>query len=141
MNTFFRICIMICILLIVFNLTWSIVRGWQVFEGMSEEEASNLDTQDWFLTFTGLDSGMAGLWLLVTGVGLAASGFMAWATHSTTPIGIFVFADIFWTSYNGTVNIINIGNWATDTGFILIVTIGMAVLFIAAIIGMLTGSG
>ena len=83
---------------------------------------------------------MLSLWGLVTGLGVAAGLVIGKLTGSTAPIGIFIFSDAFWTSYNATLHILTIGNYLPDS-FILLATVGVTFLFIAAVIGMLTGSG
>lgn len=139
LNSFFRICIFICLLLIIFNLTWAFVHSLGAFP-IGEEGTGSARTSSAIEIFTGLSDGMLGLWGLVTGVGLALSGFASWVTKSTTPIGLFIFADVFWVSYNGTIQIINIGNYMPGN-FMLLATVGITFLFIAAVVGMLTGSG
>lgn len=139
LNSFFRICIFICLLLIVFNLTWAFVHSLRVFP-IGEEGISSGRTSGVIEIFTGLSGGMLGLWELVSILGLAGAGAISWAIKSATPIGLFIFADVFWVSYNGTIQIMNIGNYM-PAEFLLIATVGITFLFIAAVVGMLTGSG
>jgi len=139
LNSFFRICVYICLLLIVFNLTWAFVHSLGAFP-IGEEGTSSERTSSVIEIFTGLSGGMLGLWGLVTGLGIVGAIGIGALMHSTTPVGLFIFADVFWVSYNGTLQIMNIGNYM-PAEFLLIATVGITFLFIAAVVGMLTGSG
>ena len=80
------------------------------------------------------------MWALVlTGAG-AVGILVAWLTHSTAIIGVFIFSAAFWSSYVNTLGILNIGNFV-DSNFILIGTTVMIMIFIGAVAGMLSGSG
>lgn len=141
MNTFFRIAVYLCFALIIFNVAFGFVVGLNVFPIEGEMGQDIEKTPDALSALTGLtDPGMTSLWLLVVGMGTAAGVIISIFTHSVIPIGIAVFGDVFWTSWMRTNNVINLGGYLPGD-FILIFTVGMLFLFIAATIGMLTGSG
>jgi len=79
------------------------------------------------------------LWAIVIG-GIAAGLVAGWITHSIVPAGVFVFAGVFWASFINTHSILSYGNFI-PTEFLTIITIVLVFVFIAAAVGMLTGSG
>ena len=143
MKSMYQMCFYFCLILVLVNLGWGFLRG---IDGMWTASASDqnvLDgTNDQSLIheLTGLDSGGTNLWLMITSVGAASAVAFSWMVHSLTPLGLYLFGVAFWTSYNGTLTIINMNGWIPGD-FVLIVTVTMAFLFIGAIIGMITGSG
>lgn len=68
---------------------------------------------------------------------------LAIATHSTNIIGVYLFSVTFWATYLNLLDILRINNFLTGTiwGLVLIGTACVILLFIAAVIGMLSGSG
>jgi len=139
----FQMCFYICLLLVLVNLGWGFLRGMDDLWTASASDQNVLDEntdQGLIHELTGLDSGGTDLWLMITTVGGAAALAFSWMVHSLTPLGLYLFGVAFWTSYNGTMTIINMNSWLPGD-FILIVTVVMAFLFIGAIIGMITGSG
>ena len=143
MKSMYQMCFYFCLILVLVNLGWGFLRG---IDGMWTASASDqnvLDgTNDQGLIheLTGLDSGGTNIWLMITSVGATAAVAFSWMVHSLTPLGLYLFGVAFWTSYNGTLTIINMNGWIPGD-FVLIVTVTMAFLFIGAIIGMITGSG
>lgn len=143
MKSMFQMCFYICLLLVLVNLGWGFLRGMDDLWTASASDQNVLDEntdQGLIHELTGLDSGGTDLWLMITTVGGAAALAFSWMVHSLTPLGLYLFGVAFWTSYNGTMTIINMNSWLPGD-FILIVTVVMAFLFIGAIIGMITGSG
>jgi len=143
MKSMFQMCFYICLLLVLVNLGWGFLRGMDDLWTASASDQNVLDEntdQGLIHELTGLDSGGTDLWLMITTVGGAAALAFSWMVHSLTPLGLYLFGVAFWTSYNGTMTIINMNSWLPGD-FILIITVCMAFLFIGAIIGMITGSG
>lgn len=141
MNTFFRIAVYLCFALIIFNVVISFVSGLNVFPIEGEAGQDIDETQDALSALTGLaDPDMNSLWLLITGASIIVAGAVSWLTRSIVPIGIVIFSDVFWTSWIKANSVINTGGYLPGE-FILIFTICMVFLFIAAVVGMLTGSG
>ena len=136
-------CFYICVLLIVINLGWGFLRGADDLWTASASDKNVLEgTDDHSLIqeLTGLDSSGTDMWLMITTIGGAAALAFSWMVHSLTPLGLYLFGVAFWTSYNGTISILNMNGWLPGE-FILIGTVCMAFLFIGSIIGMITGSG
>jgi len=92
---------------------------------------------------TGLgDPNMNNIWLTVTTLGGIAAIGLVWISHSIVPIGLFLFSTIFWTSYIRAWSVINYGSVLTDVPeFTILFTVAILFVFIAAIIGILTGGG
>jgi len=133
MNTFFRVCVFFCIMLIVFNLTWNFIYSLQAFQTTETMEFEK-DPHSIFKMLTSV-GGMAGV-LAIISVG-AVTTFI---TRSPVFIGITLFGLVFWSCYLSTLNIIRIGNYL-PVEFELIITTGVLFIFVGAVIGMLSGSG
>lgn len=139
MNTFFRTCLFLCIGLIIFTLGLNFVNGLGVFP--TEIEAgvgSGSDTSSYFSAFAEKDTSY--IWGLVIGGGVIAGGLISVLTRSIVPVGISIYATVFWTSYLRALGVLNIGNYI-PADFLLMFTVGIVFLFIGSIVGMLTGSG
>jgi len=152
LTTFFQICIYITVTMVIFTLVVNFVSGLGVFPieveaGFQEGENSS----DTFSGITNLDDttgseGIESLWNLVlgAGAGLGVGLFLGWAMHSTSLIGVSLFAGIFWSSYINALSILTSLarlNTLSDYGFIAIGTVGMLFIFSGAVAGMLSGSG
>ena len=125
--------------MLLFSLCVSFIHGLGVFP-VADNPGLETTSDNVLSQLTLLDGDMSALWLsLVTIGGVTALG-LAYLTHSVTPIGIHLFGTVFWTAYIRTSSILNTGGYI-PADFLLIATVGMIFIFIAAIIGMLTGSG
>ena len=142
MNTFFQIAVKFAFLAILFNIGFSFIQGIGAFP-LAESDSigiNDVDNSNVLSKLTGLSDGMEDIWALFLVAGAAASIFLSWVTHSIVPVGIYIFSEVFWTSWIHTQNILTLGSYI-PSDFILFFTVGMIFLFIAAVIGMLTGSG
>jgi hypothetical protein len=102
---------------------------------------SNVSEGTILANVTGLDNpNMANLWLSVVGLGFLGAVTLAFLTKSVIPIGIHLFSTVFWTAYIKSNSILSAGDFIPGD-FLAIFLIGMIFLFIAALVGMLTGSG
>jgi len=146
-ETLFQICIVLTITMFVFTLCVHYVSGLGIYNdveiqgglepGSEADESVRRATES-----SDYESGfnVTTMWALVlTGAG-AVGILVAWLTHSTAIIGVFIFSAAFWSSYVNTLGILNIGNFV-DSNFILIGTTVMIMIFIGAVAGMLSGSG
>jgi len=140
-NTFFRICIFITLGLIIFSLAINFVEGLNIFP-VSGSPHSNVTGVDNALTvLTKLeDPTMQDLFILVTSVTALLAVGLSYLTASITPLGIFIFGEVFWTAWIRSQVILSYGGFIPGD-FLLLFTVGALFVFIAAIIGMLTGSG
>jgi len=139
MNTFFRIAIFICLFLIVVNLGWSFIRATGAFPDAGEAGISGAESNDVFYAFTGFAGGMAGVFAVGASLGAIGAGLVSWAVKSTTPMGVYLFSIIFWSSYNSSLNIMSVSH--IPGSMQILITVGIMFVFVGAIIGMLTGSG
>ena len=100
MNSFFRICIMICLLMLVFSLVANFIEGLGVFPDVTGVGTEVTDETDALSKLTGLtDPNMNALFIGVTGLTFIAVVGLAIATQSMTPIGLHIFGLVFWTSW------------------------------------------
>ena len=100
----------------------------------------DLNSSNVLQTITGLQGGMENLWAIVTTIGGIAAVTLAILTRSMIPAGIYLFGTVFWTSWLKTSSILSLGGYIPG-GFLAMFTVGVTFLFIAAVIGMITGGG
>ena len=149
LSTFLQISIYITIALVLFTLCVNFISALGVFQTTLETGISTTGSSDnIFSQITGLSGGMEYVWsIILTLTGLAAV-VVAVFTRQVTPIGIYLFSAVFWTSYNRCISVINVpigdGTMLFSTMpmsmFLVIATVGILFLWAAAIIGVLTGS-
>ena len=141
MNSFFRITIYFSIALVVFSLSINFIDGLAAFPIETEMGPQINNTDDALAALTKLDDpNMNSIFLLVTtGAGIVAVALAA-LTRSVVPIGIYVYGAVFWTSWIRAQSILSFGGYMPGD-FLLIFTVGVMFIFIASIIGLLTGGG
>jgi len=140
MNSFSRTAIFLCMGLIVFTLSINFLNLLGVFpvsvsSGMNSEDS----TVSYFASFS--TTSMDYLWGLVLSASMLVGGLVSYFTHSVAPLGISIFSSVFWTSYLRALSILDVGGYISGNlpGFMLIFTVAIVFVFIAAVIGMLTG--
>lgn len=146
LNTFFQVAVYICIALLLLTLAINFVNATGAFpiEVSTSVATEGQNTTNIFNDITGLTGGMEYIWLTVlsiTGIGAIA---VAVLMHSTTPIGVWLFSSVFWTSYGrmiGTINITGVFDVDPMASFLVMGTVSILFIWTAAIIGMFTGSG
>jgi len=155
-ESFFQLCIIFSILVIIFTLSINFVNALGVFGDTTvdtgydtnvgditdaEYETSNTVFQKFL---PGLPNGVADIWGTVMTAGGIASIAVAILMHSAIPVGVYIFFTVFWTSYIRCIGVININGIFTSaplSGFLIIITVGMIILFMGALAGMFSGSG
>lgn len=146
MNTFFRIAIYMCLGLIVFNFIIGFVHATGAFQYTSDigEDLNNTGSLIGDITSYSDISSMGDL-LTMIGIGTLIGVGITIATRSMIPLGISIFSSVFWASFINTHAILGVqltGGVSLIPGELLtIFTVCAVLIFIAAIIGMLTGSG
>jgi len=147
LNTFFRIAIYLSVVMIFFNLVIGFVGGLTnvdgdpIFPVADTPGIGNVNESSILGEVTGLeDPNMNALWVSVVGGGILVAVVLSILTRSVVPIGIHIFSTVFWTAYINCNSILSTGNFI-PSGFLSIFFVGTIFLFIAALIGMLTGSG
>lgn len=147
-NTLFQACVFFCISVILFTLCVSFVNDMGVFP-VTVEAGFNVrgNESQIFSDITNLDdkaggSGMGALWNIAIGTSLAAVAgiVVAWVTHSTNVLSVFLFGGVFWSSYLNSMSILSLNNFL-PVGFIVVGTVGMFFVFAGAVIGILGGGG
>ena len=154
LNTFFQLAVYICIVLLLFTLAVNFVNATGAFPITVDSgiETEGRDSPGLFENITGLapgeipgfPGGMDFIWaamLSVTGIAAVA---VAVLMHNTTPLGIWLFSSVFWVSYQGMYDVVNItGIFDTNpmASFFILGTVTIFFIWVAAIIGMFTGSG
>jgi len=141
-GSLFQACFYFCLAVAIATLFINIVQGLNVFGNpdIGQGVVIGGNESNVFTSLTGLTGGFEYVWGLAVGLGLAGSAILAWATHSTIPIGVYLFGTLFWTSYSRLISVISIGDYI-PADFLLGITVAMMFLFAGAVIGMLSGGG
>jgi len=126
---------------LIFTLLFSFVEGLNVFPYEEGGGLENIDESNVLSILTGLkDSNMNYIWLSVTTLGAIGVITLAIAFKTMMPVGLWLFGTVFWTAWIRTSMVINTGGYI-PAEFLVIFTVVMIFVFIAAYIGMITGSG
>jgi len=141
MSTFFRIAVYLSFAMIVFNLVLAFIGSLNAFPVSGDIGTGTIGESNALTRLTGLTGGMEGVWLVVTSLLGLASAALAIATRSIVPIGLYIFGEVFWTAWIRSNIILSSTTLQIPGEFLGIFFICMMFLFIAAVIGMLTGSG
>ena len=144
LSNLYQICIFFTVGLMVFTLSINFVGAMDIFgtnpdlgpsvEGNSSEIEKNF-------TKTAEKSGGFGIdliWALIISTEVIGGLGLAWATQSTSVIGVYIFGAVFWTSYINAMSIISAVGFL-PIGFLVLFTVPMIFIFIGAVIGMLSG--
>jgi len=134
--------------MIVFNLGIVFFNGivpdmWNVNTTIAGEELGITESNA-LSKITGLDNpNMNSIWLAITTLAGIGSVVASILTHNWLPIGLYVFGEVFWTSFINMWGVIDGAGYISNNlpGFLIIFFVVMVFVFIAAIIGMITGSG
>lgn len=142
MNSFFRLCVMFILLMLTFSFVANFVSALGIFPHTAGMGISGVDSaEDALPVLTDLsDPSMAGIFLGATALTFIGAVALAFLTRSITPIGIHIFGVIFWASWINMLGLFSYGGYIPGE-FLLIFTVGVMFVFIAAVVGMLTGSG
>ena len=141
MASFFRTSIYLCLAIIVFTMSINFVNTLGAFNAYEAQPTDEeIDVDNALEQISGLEGGMASLWALAIGVGAIGAIALVFISKQISPIGIYIFSTVFWTSWLKMNSVINI-NGVMPVELMVIFTVAALFLFIAAIIGMLTGSG
>ena len=133
---------MICLLMLVFSLVANFVGGLGVFPEVGEIGDGSIDEDSKALSsLTDLSSpSMSALFIGVTGLTFLGAVALAALTKTIIPIGLHLFGVVFWASWMNMTHILSFGGYI-PADFLIVITVGVMFVFIAAIVGMLTGSG
>ena len=138
--TFYQSAIYLCITIIIFTLAVNFVNSLDAFPTDYESGVTGVTSENALEEISGLKGGMASIWGLAVGLGAIGAIGLAVLTKQISPIGIYIFSAVFWTSWIRMTSVLNIGGYIPG-GLLLLFTVGVLFVFIAAVIGMLTGSG
>jgi len=142
LNSFFRVCVMIVFFLLGFSLIANFVGSLGIFPDVSNVGISGVNrSEDALRVLTGLeDPSMQSIFVGVTGLSFIGVIALAGLTRSLIPIGLHLFGLVFWTSWIRMLSVLSYGGYIPGD-FLLVFTVGVVFVFIAAIIGLLTGGG
>jgi len=140
MKNFFQAAVYLTFIMFIFGALASFIASTGAFP-FTEDMGIGVTSESDFLTkFTGLsDPTMQGLFIGVTGLTFIGAVALAMATRSVTPIGLHIFGAVFWSCWVKVSVILSYGGYIPD-GFVSIILIGVTFVFVAAIVGILTGS-
>jgi len=126
--------------MIIFTLAVSFVQGLGAFPYQTPIGQQNISEENAVTQLTGLTGGLNEAWLYASFLGAGLAILASILVKSFVPVGIYLFGLVFWTAYIRTFTIFSVGDYIPYS-FLVIFSIGMIFIFMAAVIGMLTGSG
>lgn len=152
-NTFFQLCIFICICLIAFNLVFNFVNGLGAFENIPIGTPVGSNTSETFGDASsglmkgtplksaggGSFSGFGDIWDIVLTLGGIGAVVVAILMHSAVPVGAYIFSGVFWVSYGNSISVIS--SMHIQPEFLMIGTVLMLFFWAGALAGMFSGSG
>lgn len=138
--TFYRTAVWICIAIIIFTLAINVVNSMEAFPTDYEGGATGVTSDNALEQISGLEGGMASIWALGVGLGAVGAVALVFISKQISPIGIYIFSAVFWTSWIRMLSVLNLGEYI-PAELLLLFTVGVLFIFIAAVVGMLTGSG
>jgi len=142
LNSFFRVCIWFCLALIVFTLVINLTEITEAFGPEEHYGVQDVNADNALSQLTKLDDpNMNAVFVLCSGIGAASAIGLAILTHSFTPVGIYLFGQIFWTSFIRAWSVMGLSGGYVSAEVTGIFFIGAIFIFLAAVIGMITGSG
>jgi len=139
MNSFFRICIYYCIGLLVFTLLFNLIATTEAFDMDSAPGIQVQTTEEALGEFTTLATPNMGYIFGLVAFGAATGLFLSYITRSIIPLGISIFGTVFWASFIHSHSIMSMGGFV-PVELLTILTVATVLVFVAAIIGMITGS-
>lgn len=141
-NTFYQGCFYFCVATIIATVCINFAGELGVF-GVTFSTGvptSGQNASAIFTLMTGLTGGMEFMWGLAIAGGFIGSVMLTYISRTTTPIAIFLFSSVFWTSYLRATSVVAYGGYIPES-ILTIAFVGMFCMFAGAIIGMLSGSG
>jgi len=124
----------------VFTLLFGLVNATGAFGITSGPGSSIGDTDEVLGDISTLETPnmnyLIGLVVAGTAIGIG----VGYITSSLVPVGISIFGSVFWASFINMHTVLSIGGYIPGE-ILTIITIGTVLVFVAAIIGMITGSG
>jgi len=141
MKSFFQVAIVLVFLMFIFSLVMSFISSTGVFPYTDEIGDDVTSNEDFLSNFTNLgSSSMNAIFIGVTGFTFIMAVGLAFFTKSVVPIGLHLFGVVFWHSWIKTNVILGYGGYIPPE-LLIIFTVAVTFIFIAAIVGILTGSG
>jgi hypothetical protein len=147
-TTFYNTCIYLTLIFFIFTLLFNFIMGMGIFtSGISGGLEMSGDGTHLVQTATSGSNEYSGgivmdnIWSIVLIGGIGGVG-LAIATQSTAIIAVYLFSIVFWGAYTNLMSILWVGGLLDNlAGFVYIGTGAIIFIFIAAVAGMLGGSG
>ena len=150
MNTFSGFCIGACVFMIFIGMSFGFISAIGAFPtsqtapfdtgGTDLGIVSNLTSN---ITGTTGHLSFGEIWGIATGAITVGAIILSILTGTTNMIGIWLFGSFFWSSWASLVGILYMFDFlSSGAGLILVtmITVGMSIMFVGAIIGMLAGT-
>ena len=142
LSNFFRICVYFCLVMITFNLAVTFVSALNLFEPVDSGMDVNLSDKDTtassiFEAFSRFTGGMGQIWIVLTTVTGLTSLVIARLVGNSSIIGVWLFGEVFWTSYTSALNVTHLSSYIPFE-FLILFTVALMFIWVGAIISMLT---
>ena len=114
MNTFFRIAVFLAFGMLIFTLSLNFIDSLDVFPISGGIGQQGINETNAISKLTGLNGSMTDVFIIATSVGAILSIGLSILTRSIVPVGIYLFSEVFWTSYIRTFSIFSIGGYIRE---------------------------
>jgi len=139
LSNYFRIAVYFCLVMIIFTLAINFVSALNIFP--SVESGMEVDTSDGATDIVQRISGFSGelgsMWSIITIATAGIAIVVARIIGNASVIGVWLFSEIFWTSYSRAMTVTNIGGYIGHN-FLIMFTVALVFIWIAAVISMMT---
>lgn len=142
-SSFFQKSIYFTLMMFIFILVFNFVVGLNIFGTVTAGPVTGTTPEGYAFSLFGSPLSFTNIWSIGAGAMVVGAVAIAIATGSMISVGIYLYGVIFWTGFItmwGILGTVAMGN-ITIISFLGIGFAVMVVVFIAAIIGMLGGSG
>lgn len=128
-------------MLLLITLSFSLINSFDAFGYTTEEGLELTSTDEYLKDVSSLKTPSTDyIWGVFLGAGTVVGIGIGAITRSISPVGISIFGAVFWASFVNTRLILDAGGYMPPE-LMTIFTISAGVIFVAALIGMTTGSG
>jgi len=139
LSNYFRIAVYFCLVMVIFTLAINFVSALGIFPPV--ESGMEVDTSggatDVVQKISGFSGGLGTMWAIITAASAGVAIVVARIIGNASVIGVWLFSGIFWTSYGRAMTVTNIGGYIGQD-FLIMFTVALVFVWIAAVISMIT---
>lgn len=141
LSSFFQKCIYFTVIIFIFTLLVNFIIALNIFGVVAIGPATGGDPSGYIEETFNIKLTTTDIWSIAFGAAAIGAIGIGFLTQSTTVVGVYLFSVVFWTGFLSMYNSFGYLFVGTMSMFFGIGFAIVLIVFIAAIIGMLSGSG